>query len=80
MKKGTVLIKKEGIVGKVFGNKYLVLKYFIQTWSKTKGGERSRHWYACQCTRCGKYKILERQRLLNDNLPLCECRKKENKK
>lgn len=80
MKKGTVLISKNAIVGMVFKGRYLVENYSHQTWSNTKGGEKSRHWYRCKCIECNDSRIFERGRILGNKLPKCKCEKERKER
>lgn len=73
MKRGTVLINANDIIGKRLG-KLEVNEYIGSYYSDTRGGERMRHTYMCQCD-CGKCKTAQRGQLLNETIHSCGCLK-----
>lgn len=77
MKLGKVLINVNDIIGKRLG-KLEVICYVGYKYSKTKGGERKRHYYVCKCE-CGNFTIIQRGPLKNEIVHSCGClRRKKN--
>lgn len=70
-KKGTVTIDKDDIIGKHL-NKLQIISYAYQCWDNTKGGEKSRHYYNCQCE-CGVLKTIQRGLLTSELVHSCGC-------
>ena len=71
MKRGKVLINVSDIIGKRLG-KLEVISYAGRIYESTKGGEKSRHFYRCECE-CGRIKIIRRGQLVNDIVHSCGC-------
>lgn len=76
-KKGKTLINVNDIIGKRLG-KLEVIKYHGNSYEKTLGGDRMRHYYLVRCD-CGTVKILRRGQLVNGIVHSCGCgRRKRN--
>ena len=71
MKKGQVTINVNDIIGKRLG-KLKVISYAFNRRIETKGGERVRHWYTCECD-CNNVFLVQRGPLLNNNIHSCGC-------
>lgn len=71
MKRGKILINVNDIIGKRLG-KLGVISYAGYYYVQTKGGERLRHFYICECA-CGNMHIVQRGPLLNDIVHSCGC-------
>lgn len=71
MKRGTVLINTNDIIGKQLG-KLNVVSYNGSYYDDTKGGERMRHSYVCECS-CGRIKIIQRGQLTSEHVHSCGC-------
>lgn len=73
MEKGKILINVNDIIGKRLG-KLKVIRYYGHRYSITRGGDRLRHYYYCQCE-CGNICIAQRAQLLNEIVHSCGCGK-----
>lgn len=73
MKKGTIRIDKNDVVGAKVG-KLTVIQYVENRYSFTKGGPRLRHYYLCHCD-CGRDTIIQRSSILNQVSKSCGCSK-----
>lgn len=71
MTKGKILINANDIIGKRLG-KLEVIRYYGHAYVKTKGGNRLRHYYYCQCD-CGNVHIIQRGPLKNNIIHSCGC-------
>lgn len=71
MKKGTVLINTNDIIGKHLG-KLEVVSYSCNYYDNTKGGERMRHVYICRCE-CGTVKLIQRGQITSEHVHSCGC-------
>lgn len=67
--KGKILIDVNDIIGKRLG-KLEVISYYGHSYSITRGGDRMRHYYTCQCE-CGNIRFLQRAQILNELV--CSC-------
>lgn len=67
--KGKILINVNDIIGKRLG-KLKVVSYIDYVYSKTRGGERMRHYYICECE-CGKIRYVQRAQVLNELIDSC---------
>lgn len=74
VRKGTVLINKNDIVGKKVG-KLKVMNYVGHSYSMTEGGNRMRHFYLVKCD-CGNYNMVQRGALKNGITLSCGCSKR----
>lgn len=75
MKKGKILINVNDIIGKRL-DKLEVISYACSKYDDTRGGERIRHYYNCEC-KCGNIKLIQRGPLLNNIVHSCGCIRKE---
>lgn len=73
--KGKILINTEDVIGKRLG-KLEVISYYGSSYSQTKGGERLRHYYFCQCE-CGNSSVVQRGPLLNEIVHSCGCGRRD---
>lgn len=71
MQKGKILIDVKDIIGKRLG-KLEVISYYGYSYSITRGGDKLRHYYRCQCE-CGNLHIIQRGPLLNNIVHSCGC-------
>ena len=69
--KGNVLINPNDIIGKHIG-KLEVISYKCNYYDNTKGGERMRHSYVCECG-CGRIKTIQRGQLTSEIVHSCGC-------
>lgn len=74
MKRGTVLINTNDIIGKQLG-KLEVVSYNGNYYDNTKGGERMRHAYICRCE-CGTVKSIQRGLITSEIVHSCGCGKR----
>ena len=74
MKRGSILINVDDIIGKRLG-KLEVVRYKGHSYSHTKGGLRMRHYYECACD-CGIIKQVQRGPLVNEIVGSCGCVRK----
>jgi hypothetical protein len=74
MKRGTVLINTNDIIGKHLG-KLEVISYAGHHHDITLGGERMRHYYRVYCE-CGAEKIVQRGQLTSEIVHSCGCGRK----
>ena len=65
MRKGTVLINTQDLIGFEF-NDFTVASYQGKEYANTKGGERTRHYCLCRHI-CGAYKSFQRGQILSKN-------------
>lgn len=72
--KGKILINVNDIIGKRLG-KLEVIKYYGHAYTITRGGDKMRHYYWCQCE-CGNLHIVQRGPLKNNKVHSCGCRRK----
>lgn len=77
MPKGKVLINVNDIIGKRLG-KLKVVGYIGYSYSITKGGDKMRHFYMCECD-CGKTHIAQRNQIKNEIIHSCGCSKRKKK-
>ncbi len=75
MEKGNVLINVNDIIGKRL-DKLEVISYVYSRYDHTKGGERIRHYYKCECE-CGNVKIIQRGQLVSEIVRSCGCARKK---
>ena len=73
--RGKILIDINDIIGKRLG-KLEVIRYYGHSYSVTRGGERLRHYYECQCD-CGKIHYIQRAQALNEIVHSCGCKRGE---
>lgn len=71
MKKGKILINVNDIIGKRLG-KLEVISYYGYAYSITRGGDKVRHYYWCQCE-CGMPKLIRRGQLVSEIVHSCGC-------
>lgn len=71
MRKGKILININDIIGKRLG-KLEVISYYGYSYSITRGGDRMRHYYMCQCE-CGNIHYIQRGQILNQIVHSCGC-------
>ena len=71
MQKGKIRIDVNDIIGKCLG-KLEVISYYGYTYASTRGGEKVRHFYNCQCE-CGNVHIIQRGPLKNNIVHSCGC-------
>lgn len=71
MKKGETSINVSDVIGKRLG-KLKVVGYAGHRYDNTKGGERMRHLYICECD-CGATKVVRRGQILNNIIHSCGC-------
>ena len=76
--KGKILINVNDIIGKCL-EKLEVKAYYGYSYSKTRGGERLRHFYWCKCE-CGRTCVVQRGPLLNNITHSCGCGRRERRK
>ena len=69
--KGKILINVHDIIGKRLG-KLEVVSYTGHSYSNTKGGDKMRHYYVCQCE-CGNEHTIQRAQALNETIKSCGC-------
>jgi hypothetical protein len=74
MKRGKILIDVNDIIGKRLG-KLEVIAYLGYKYSSTKGGDKVRHYYVCECD-CGRLHIAQRGQLKNGIIYSCGCTRK----
>lgn len=72
--RGKILINVGDIIGKRSG-KLEVISYHGASYSMTRGGERLRHYYTCQCD-CGKIHYVQRAQILNEIVHSCGCKRR----
>ena len=70
-KKGKILIDVNDIIGEQSG-RLKVVKYYGYVYTHTKGGDRLRHYYYCECE-CGGLCIVQRGPLKNKIIHSCGC-------
>lgn len=73
--KGKTLINVNDIIGERSG-KLKVISYAGYIYSITKGGDRMRHYYLCECD-CGKMHVIERGPLKNKIVRSCGCSRRQ---
>ena len=71
MKRGKIRIDVNDIIGKRLG-KLKVISYYGHSYSITRGGNRLRHFYWCQCE-CGKVYLVQRDPLVAEIIHSCGC-------
>ena len=74
--KGKIRINVNDIIGKRLG-KLIVIKYIGYYYKNTKGGEKVRHFYMCECD-CGNINIVQRGPLKNEIVHSCGCIRRKN--
>ena len=74
MKRGKILINVNDIIGKRLG-KLRVISYYGCAYSTTRGGDRLRHYYRCECE-CGNICFVQRAQILNEIIHSCGCGRK----
>lgn len=74
MRRGKVLIDVKDIIGKRLG-KLEVISYYGRSYSTTRGGDRLRHYYWCQCE-CGNLHVVQRAQILNEIVHSCGCKRR----
>ena len=71
MQKGKIRINVNDIIGKRLG-KLEVIRYYGHAYSTTRGGDKLRHYYWCQCE-CGKVHLTQRGQVKNEIIHSCGC-------
>ena len=74
-KKGKISIDVNDIIGMQSG-KLKVVKYYGFAYTNTKGGDRLRHYYYCECE-CGGSCIVQRGNLKNKTTRSCSCARRK---
>lgn len=73
--KGKISIDVNDIIGEQSG-RLKVVKYYGYAYASTRGGDRLRHYYYCECE-CGNITIVQRGPLKNKIVHSCGCIRRE---
>lgn len=77
MKRGKIRINVDDVIGKRLG-KLEVISYAGNFYEETRGGNKMRHHYWCQCE-CGVSKIIRRGQLTSEIVHSCGYSRRGNK-